>query len=163
MNKAMKTFLVLGLAAVFVSLPAAAQVIIPEDDPVFGTWELDKTRSLFFGRDAAPASQTRIYEPDPVGVKSTIITVAPNGDRTTAQFASSADGVPSPFYGADAIDEITLQRRGPYDAFVKLSNGAVEIGSAWRNISRDGKVLTIRMELGGNVESIRVYNKKEDQ
>ena len=96
-------------------------------------------------------------------MKSTIETVLPNGDKTTAQFVSTNDGVPSPFFGADTFDEITLERRGPYEAYVKLTNGAVEIGTAWRNISRDGKVMTIRMELGGNVASIRVYNKVEDQ
>jgi hypothetical protein len=162
MDRTLKRLTGLSMLAALLSLHVSAQVIVQSDDPIFGEWELDKSQSQFFGREVAPRSQTRIYEPDPGGIKSTIVTVLPNGDRTIAQFVSASDGVPSPFSGADAIDEITLERGGPYDAFVTLTNGAVDIGTAWRNISRDGKVLTIRMELGGNVASIRVYNKVED-
>ena len=65
MNIALKAFVVLCMVAVFAPDHASAQSVIPADDPIFGTWELDKTRSLFFGREVAPEKQTRIYEPDP--------------------------------------------------------------------------------------------------
>jgi len=162
MNRTLQRLAGFSMLAALLSVQAIAQTAVQSDDPIFGTWELDKSRSLFFGREVAPESQTRIYEPDPDGVRSTIVTVLPNGNQNTAQFVSTNDGVPSPFFGAETIDEITLERRGPNEAFVKLTNGAVEIGTAWRNISRDGNVMTIRMELGGNVASIRVYNKVGD-
>ena len=160
MNRTLKRLSGLGVLACFLSFQAIAQVGVQEDDPIFGRWVLDKSRSLSFGRPL-PAQQTRIYEPHPEGMKATIVTGLEDGSEVRAEFVAAHDGVPSPFYGAELADEITLQRRGPYEAYVSLSNGAVEIGHAWRNISIDGNVMTIRLELRGNISSITVFNKQE--
>lgn len=142
----------------FSALLAHAQGPAQQDDPLYGVWELDQLQSVFIDRPR-PKSQTRIYERHPEGVKATVITVNADGTETRTEYVARNDSVPSPFYGATQADAIVLERRSPYEAVATFSSVARPIGQAVRNITSDGKEMTIRMQMRGNIVSIAVFNK----
>lgn len=140
---------------------AHAQGPAQKSDPIYGVWELDQLQSVFIDRPR-PKSQTRIYERHPDGVKATVITVNADGSETRTEYVARNDSVPSPFYGATDADAIVLERRSPYEAVATFSSVARPIGMAVRNITSDGREMTIRMQMRGNIVSIAVFNKVSD-
>src|SRR5438874_8424001 len=78
---------IVAIAAMLI-VPA---VLIAGDDPLYGTWKLNQTKSNFGGRPS-PGELTRVYEPIPNGVRIVRELEGPDGKPTTGGWAIPFDG-----------------------------------------------------------------------
>ena len=111
-------------------------------DPAVGTWVLNVKKSVYRA-GAAPTGQTRVYRESPEGIIATIVTVAADGETTTVEFPVNYDGQARPVTGSNAIDAIKMGRFGRNRSKSKLMHAGKQIATTVREVSEDGKTLTI--------------------
>ena len=160
---------IVSLAVALLASSAAAQEpaapITPTDqDLVFGTWTLNLEASTY-EPGPAPKSQTRTYEADLDGVKTTITTVDASGKSRTAHYVADYDSLEYPVTGSPRVSAISLKRISARQSEVRLRHARKEIGVATRVIAKDGKTLTITYRgtdpEGRPVRVIAVYDRAE--
>ena len=132
-------------------------------DPVLGIWHLNVAKSKY-SPGPAPKSQSRTYEANKDGVKTTIRTVYADGNTASIQYVAAYDGMEYPLTGSVDSDAIALKRFDLYTAESTLMHGTVVMGTARRVISKDGKTMTMSYEgirQGQRVNDVMVYEKEE--
>ena len=140
-----------------ISALAQAPAVI-RDDPLFGTWVLEKEKSVFL--DGEPLrEQIRIIEPHVEGVKAKVVTVDHLGRATITEYVAAYDGVEYPFTGAATADAVILTRESPYVGVTTFRHAGIAIGHARREITRDGKEMAVTVTIRGDVQRISVFRK----
>jgi hypothetical protein len=152
------TLFVLGLS--LVDSGTLAQSSGNEQDPLFGTWRLDLSKSKYMP-GPPPRSETRTYTRDAAGVKGRIDRHYADGRREVIDYRADADH-DSPVSGTQSYDAIRFKRVDRYTTEAVLSHAGRVWGTARRVLSEDGGTLTImfrRFEPGDMVSNVAVYSK----
>ena len=152
-----RRMLALFLGGVICPLFAQAPIAI-RDDPLFGTWVLDKDKSKFIGRPAL-REQIRIFEPHEQGVRAKVVTISEDGTSTVTEYVAAYDGVEYPFTGAETADAVILSRAGPYEAVTTFRHAGHIVGEARRVISPDGKQMTVTIRVRDNIDRVAVFRR----
>lgn len=135
------------------------------DDPVVGTWKLDVAASMY-SPGPAPASEIRVYEKQPDGsIKATIHTTEANGHTSVIEVAANYDNKEYPVSGDFRATATSLKRITPYKSEAKLLHGKTVVATILREISEDGKRMTITYmgadsDQGKQINNTAVYNKQ---
>jgi riboflavin biosynthesis pyrimidine reductase len=132
-------------------------------DPVVGTWKLNVSKSKFIP-GPAPKQETRVYEAQAGGIKVTVRTVEADGHTTNVHIAANYDGKDYPVTGEADYDAIELQKVGELTAYATLIHGHTVIATGKREVSADGKTLTITYKTGKDqehqIDNRAVYDKQ---
>lgn len=157
-----------GVLAVTLVLSSAGAVraqarasAVPAENNVLGTWTLvvDKSR---YNPGPPPISQTRVYEAQPKGVKTTIQTVLADGETTTVSYTANYDSVEYRVTGSTTADGIKLTQVDPNTAEAKLLHAGRVVGTAQRVVSPDGQSMTITLrDARGSVQNVAYYVKRQ--
>jgi hypothetical protein len=133
-------------------------------DQLVGTWVLNH-KSSRYRPGPPPISQTRVYREDAGGITATVITVTADGKSTTAEFAENYDGRVHPVVGSPDYDGIKMRRLSNYQSESELVHAGRVIVKTTRQVSGDGKTLTIifdsTIDEGTPVHNIVVYDRQE--
>jgi hypothetical protein len=124
-----------------VALPLWAQ-----ENPFLGTWKLDVAKSKF-APAPAPKSQTRTIAVQGNGVKYSFEGVGADGTPFAYSFVTYYDGTEAAVTGNGTpagADSITLKRVNPYKTEGTLHKGGKEVGKVVAEVSKDGKVATVK-------------------
>jgi hypothetical protein len=138
-------------------LPAAA------DDPILGTWKLNRARSKYIP-GPAPRSQTRIYKETADGIFVTIDTIDANGNkRPPIVFSEKYDGKDYPITGSTVGDALALKRINDYLAEATMKHAGKVVATTRRVITDNGKTLILIYQETDNehpVDNIIVYDRQ---
>ena len=130
---------------------------------VIGRWELNVAKSTF-PPGPPPKSWTRTYEASGENVKYTDSLVDADGKADVSEWTGSYDGKDHPFAGSPDYDAQAVKASNPFHATFTLKKAGKVVGSGTRVISRDGKVMTVRVKLtnakGQTFNNIRVFEKR---
>jgi len=130
---------------------------------VIGTWELDVAKSTF-RPGPPPKSWMRVYEASGENVKYTDSTVAADGKVDVSGWTGTYDGKDYPAPGSPDFDAQAVKASNPFRATFTLKKAGKVVGTGTRVLSRDGKVMTIRLKLtnakGQTFNNIRVFEKR---
>jgi hypothetical protein len=153
----------MGTAAMRLLLVLAAAVAVWAADPVLGTWELDLAKSSY-KPGPPPASQTRIYDAGPEGVKVTIITTYTDGRSAKIEHPANFDGKDYPVTGSGRTYAVSLKKIDDYRSESILKHASKVIGTAKRVVSEDGATMTVTYKgldgEGREVDNVSVYVKQ---
>jgi hypothetical protein len=153
---------ILAFTLVLVSVGGSAQTSAPAaaDNPVLGTWTLVVHKS-HYNPGPPPKSQTRTYEAQPKGVKTTIQTVLADGESTTVSYTANYDSIEYRVTGSTTADGIKLTQVDAHTAEAKLMHAGRIVGTARRVVSDDGKTMTITLrDARGSVQNEAFYQKQ---
>ena len=129
------------------------------DNPLLGTWKLVVEKSRY-NPGPPPQSQTRTYEAQPKGVKTTIRTVLADGQTTVVTYTANYDSIEYRVTGSATADAIALTRINEHTAEAKLTHAGRLVGVARREVSPDGKTMTITLrDVRGTVQNVAFYEK----
>jgi hypothetical protein len=132
----------------------------PAENLVIGTWTLVVEKSRY-NPGPPPQSQTRTYEAQGKGVKTTIRTVLADGQTTTVSYTANYDSVEYRVSGSPTADGIALIQIDPHIAEAKLMHAGRVVGVARRLVAADGKTMTIELrDTRGTVQNVAVYQKQ---
>lgn len=138
--------------------PAAAG-----EDPLLGTWHLDVAKSQY-NPPPPPRSERRTYEAHREGLKVTITRMEVDGRSTFIQYSADYNSLEYPVSGSSEVDTIALRRVDAYTAEATLTHAGKAMGTASREVSKDGKRLTISFQgtnSRGRFNNVAVYEKEE--
>ena len=126
-------------------------------DPLAGTWTLNLAQSKY-SPGPAPKEQTRIYAEQGEGIKVTVKTVAADGHSTTVLISANYDGKDYPVTGSSDYDAVALKRIDQRAAEATLTHAGKIVATARREISDDGRTLTITFKTtDGQQNNTAVY------
>jgi len=129
------------------------------DDPIFGTWQLNVSKSTY-RPGPPPRSQVRTYEPHKFGVRATVKTVYADGRSTTVQTIYDYDKQEHPVTGSEETDSIVVTRMGRYLHEAAFSHAGVHVGTFRREISKDGRQMTVTLQRRAPpTDNVEVYEK----
>ena len=130
---------------------------------VIGRWELNVAKSTF-RPGPPPKSWTRVYEASGENVKYTDSTVDADGKADVSEWTGGYDGKDYPAPGSPDFDAQAVKASNPFRATFTLKKAGKVVGTGTRVISRDGKVMTIRLKLttakGQTFNNVRVFEKR---
>lgn len=151
---------ILGLSAV-TSGPLMAQA-----NPFVGTWKLNVAKSKYEGV-SAPKSQTREVVAAGAGAKYTFTGVGADGSAVEYGFTTNFDGKDAAVTGSGmpgGADTIAIKRISTHKTAGTLKKGGKEIGHAESEVSKDGKVTTVKSKVKGadgkEITAESVYDKQ---
>lgn len=156
--------LAIVVVAALLALPSAAGAQRPaerthDEDPLLGTWSLNVSRSTYVP-GPRPLSQTRVYRKHRFGIEAVVKTVYGDGRSTTVQSVFDYDAQEHPVTGAEDVDTIVMSRTDAHTHVATLSHAGSEIGSFRREISRDGKQMTVTLDRKAPpTHNVEVYEK----
>ncbi|HXW92664.1 MAG TPA: hypothetical protein VEK33_19105 [Terriglobales bacterium] len=139
----MKRILVV-LALVFCS--AISGPLLAEDNPFVGTWKLNTPKSKFEPAPG-PKSVTRTIVAQGTGANYSFEGVGPDGASFAYSFSTNYDGKDSAITGTGSpggADAIALKRVGSRRVEGTLKKDGKELGKVIAEVSKDGKVSTVR-------------------
>ena len=145
----------LGPFAISVLAQAPATI---RNDPLFGTWVLDNSKSRYFEGEPL-REQIRIFEPHAEGVKAKVVTIDHDGNSTITEYIGAYDGVEYPFRGATNADAVILTRQSPYVGVTTFRHAGNAVGDARREISSDGRQMTVTIRIRGDMVRSAVFRK----
>jgi len=132
-------------------------------DASVGTWKLNVAKSTF-RPGPPPAAETRIYQSQPEGVKTTVTTTWADRKTTTVEYPANYDGKDYPVSGSRDIDAVALTRVDDFTSAATLKHAGKEIGVARRVVSPDRKTMTITYKginsIGDKVDNVAVYDRQ---
>ncbi len=131
---------------VFALAVAVAFPLLAEDNPFLGTWKLNTAKSKYVGAPA-PKSQTRTVAAQGNGVKYTFEGVAADGTPFAFSFVTYYDGTEAAVTGTGipaGADSISLKRVNAHKVEGTLLKGGKEVGKVTAEVSKDGKVATVK-------------------
>jgi len=132
-------------------------------DASVGTWKLNVAKSTF-KPGPPPIAETRIYEATPQGVKTKVTTTWADGLSTTVDYPANYDGKDYPVEGSRDVDAVALKRLNDFASEAVLKHAGMEIGTARRVVSPDGKTMTISYKgintRGDLVDNVAVYDRQ---
>lgn len=125
-----------------VALALSAAYARSSGDPVLGTWRLNVAKSEF---TPGPGwrSQVRTYQATPEGVAVTWTGVDAKGEKMHVSYAYAYDGRDYPMLGSASYDTLTAVRIDAWTVKSEEKRDGKTVGVAIRQVSRDGKALTI--------------------
>jgi hypothetical protein len=157
----MKRMLFVAFFLALASVPALAQ-----DNPFVGTWKLNIAKSKF-DPGPAPKSLTRTVEAQGDNVKYSFEGVAADDTPISYNFTVKYDGKDYPVTGTGmpgGADGISIKRVGSNKAEAIQKKGGKEVGRATSEVSKDGKVSTVKIKGktadGKEFHSDTVYDKQ---
>jgi len=87
-----------------------------------------------------------------------------DGKAEVSEWTGSYDGKDHPFAGSPDYDAQAVKASNPFRATFTLKKAGKVVGTGTRVLSRDGKVMTIRLKLtnakGQTFNNIRVFEKR---
>jgi hypothetical protein len=122
-----------------------ARPLLAQDSPFIGTWKLNVAKSK--SDMPLPKSLTRTVTADGSGLKYVFEGVAADGSAISYSFSSNFDGKASAVTGSGmpgGADSITLKRINANKVTGLSTKGGKEIGKSEAEVSKDGKVATVR-------------------
>ena len=132
-------------------------------DASVGTWKLNVAKSTF-KPGPPPVAETRIYQAQPKGVKTTVKTTWADRMTTTVEYPANYDGKDYPVSGTRDVDAVALTRMDDFTSAATLKHAGKEIGIARRVVSPDGKTMTISYKgvntRGDLVDNVAVYDRQ---
>lgn len=141
MKRILFVFAFLILTAVVIVGPLMAQ-----DNPFVGTWKLNLAKSKF-EPGPAPKSITRTVVAQGDGAKYSFEAVRADGTTSSYSFSSNYDGKDSPVTGMGmpgGADTIAGKRVNSRKVVSTLKKDGKEVGKSVSEVSKDGKVTTIK-------------------
>ena len=148
--------------AVAVGVLSAQSTSKPAADPSLGVWRVDLSRSTYYP-GPPPVSETRTFLRDKDGVtRGTVVRKLKDGREERIEYRADFD-MEYPVSGTEAYDAVKFRRIDSRTADSVLSHAGRVFGTARREISADGKTMTItfRQEDPSLVKNIVVYRKVE--
>lgn len=140
--------------------------LLAQGNPFVGTWKLNVAKSKF-EPGPAPKSQTRTVVAQGDGAKYCFEGVGADGTSFSYSFTVTYDGKDYPVIGTGmpgGADTIAIKRVGTNKAEATLKKGGKEVGKAEAEVSKDGKVSTVKLEgktaNGKEYHSEAVYDKQ---
>ena len=115
-------------------------MLVAADDPLYGTWKLNQTKSNFGGRPS-PGELTRVYEKIPNGVRIVRELEGPDGKPTTGGWAIPFDGKDHVVKGDHRLDTLSLKRLDAHTVEAVAKKDGVLTNTMRWDISKDGKTL----------------------
>jgi hypothetical protein len=132
-------------------------------DASVGTWKLNVAKSTF-KPGPPPLAETRTYQAQPKGVKTTVKTTWADHLSSTVEYPANYDGKDYPVSGSRDVDAVSLSRMDDFTSEATLKHAGKEIGVARRVVSRDGKTMTITYKgintRGDQVDNVAVYDRQ---
>jgi hypothetical protein len=133
------------------------------DDPVVGTWKLNLSKSKYTP-GPPPQEETRVYEAQADGINVTVKTIEADGHTATMHISANYDGKDYPVTGSSDYDVIKLTKISERVAEATLMHGSRLIATARREVSPDGKTMTITYKTPQDQEhainNLAVYDKQ---
>ena len=133
-------------------------------DASLGTWKLNPAKSTF-KPGPPPVSETRVYQGQSKGVKTTVTTMWADRITTTVEYPANYDGKDYPVDGSRDVDAVALSRMDDYTSEAILKHAGKEVGTARRVVSKDRKSMTISYKgvntRGDQVDNVAVYDKQK--
>jgi hypothetical protein len=132
----------------FLVLVVVGRPLLAEDNPFLGTWKLNIAKSSF-GTLPAPKSQTRTIAAQGNGVKYSFEGVGADGTPFAYSFVTYYDGTEAAVTGTGSpggADSITLKRVNSHKIEGTLHKGGKDIGKVTAEVSKDGKVATVKLK-----------------
>jgi hypothetical protein len=157
-----KMLLVMGVS---ILAAVAASSVRAQDNPYLGTWKLNAAKSKSEGMPV-PKSMTRTVTADGDKVKYSYEGVMADGTAVAYSFTVAYDGKDYPVTGngmPGGADSISIKREGTHKAAAVLKKGGNEIGTSTSEVSKDGKVTTLKvkgMADGKPITGVTVYDKQ---
>jgi hypothetical protein len=136
----------ISVLAVLILGAIAVRPLLAQDSPFIGTWNLNAAKSSS-GSMPAPKSLTRTITADGSGLKYSYDGVAADGSKISYSFSSNFDGKASAIIGSGmpgGADGITLKRISANKIAGTMTKGGKEIGKSEAEVSKDGKVATVK-------------------
>jgi len=157
----MKSRTLMSISAVIVWF--AATSLVHAADPALGTWKLNVAKSKY-SPGPAPKSGNITFEASGDAVKRTGEQVAADGKKSSLSYTAKMDGKFYPVTGADLYDEISIKKIDDHNTEAAMKRGGKAAVSAKRNVSKDGKVMTITITgtnaKGEKINNVIVYDKQ---
>jgi hypothetical protein len=156
---------VLSIVFLGALLMIGSAVIAAESDadPVIGTWKLNLGRSTFAGVPAYK-SQIRTYSRAGGDVTLKMTTVGEDGKETKTQATYSLSGKDYPSMGNPDFDSLSGVRIDANTAEFSLKRAGKEVGKIRREVSKDGRTLTINFVIsnadGIQTAALTVFDKQ---
>jgi hypothetical protein len=133
------------------------------DDPVVGTWKLNLSKSKYTP-GPPPQEEARVYEAQADGINVTVKTIEADGHTATMHISANYDGKDYPVTGSSDYDVIKLTKISERVAEATLMHGSRLIATARREVSPDGKTMTITYKTPQDQEhainNLAVYDKQ---
>ena len=117
-------------------------------DPLLGTWNLNLAKS-HYNPGPAPKAETRVYEAQDGGIRVIVKTVESDGHSVTVHIAANYDGKDYLVSGSSDYDAIQLKRVDDQTVEAKLLHAGKLFATGTREISVDGKTLTVTYKTAG--------------
>jgi hypothetical protein len=158
---------ILFVLTVFVFGAFAARPLLAQaDSPFIGTWKLNVAKSKS-DNTPLPKSLTRTVTADGSGLKYLFEGVTADGSTISYSFSSNFDSKASVVTGSGmpgGADSITLKRINANKTAGTMTKGGKEIGKAEAEVSKDGKVTTVKSKGksadGKDFSTSTVYDKQ---
>lgn len=132
-------------------------------DPVIGTWKLNLAKSTFAGVPAYK-SQIRTYSQTAGDVTLKMTTVGEDGKETKTRATYSLSGKDYPSMGNPDFDSLSGVRIDTNTAEFTLKRAGKSVGKIRREVSNDGKTLTINFVIsnasGIQTAALTVFDKQ---
>jgi hypothetical protein len=135
----------------------AISIDLRADDPIIGTWKLNVSKSKY-EPGPVPKSGTVTYATSDGGIKRTGETIGADGKTTSMEYTAKYDGKDYPVTGSDLFDSIAVKKINEHTAEASLKKGGKVVRTAKREISHDGKVMTIIIT-GVNPKGEKIHDK----
>lgn len=152
--------------SILVVSSVASSPLFAQANPFVGTWKLNVARSKFEGVPT-PKSLTRTVVVDGKGAKYTFEGVAADGAPISYGFSTNYDGKDNPVTGKGmpgGADSVSLGKISGNKSSGILKKGGKEIGKSEVEVSKDGKVTTVKSKVtlpdGKESHSETVYDKQ---
>jgi hypothetical protein len=136
----------LWVLAIIVLTAVVAAPLVADDNLFLGKWKLNTAKSKF-EPGPAPKSLSRTITADGSGAKYSFEGVSAEGKSFSYSFVSNYDGKDSAITGAGSpggADTIALKRVDAHKVEGTLKKGGKEIGKVTAEVSKDGKVSTVK-------------------
>jgi hypothetical protein len=157
---------ILLLLAVLALSAAVSGPLMAQTNPFAGTWKLNTAKSKFTGVPM-PKNLTREVVAQDGGTKFSYKGIAGDGKTIDYSFVTNYDGKDSAIAGSGApggADAIAVKRVGSNKAEAISKKGGTEIGKASADVSKDGKVTTVKSSGktsdGKDYSTVSVYDKQ---
>ena len=157
----MKSKTLVSISAVVLWFAAAS--LVHAADPALGTWKLNVAKSKY-SPGPAPKSGNITFEASGDAVKRTGEQIAADGKKSSLSYTAKMDGKFYPVTGTDLYDEISIKKIDDHNTEAAMKRAGKAAVNANRNVSKDGKVMTITITgtnaKGEKINNVIVYDKQ---
>lgn len=145
------------------TVSSAVMAARSDADPIIGTWKLNLPRSTFAGVSAYK-SQIRTYSRAGKAITLNMTTIAEDGQEIKTHATYSLSGKDYPSMGNPDFDSLSGVRIDANTAEFSLKRAGKEVGKIRREVSKDGRTLTINFVIsnadGIQTAALTVFDKQ---